>query len=146
MSLSILVIGQRTAQADDYVMEVTVANMAGMGLFGASLAIERYFDPYPLPLLEVGFAAAMLGGPTVHALYGNPGRGLLSLGLRTSTLLVGGLLGAASQLSSSGNGRRDTNLAMLITGWVMLTIIDGVLVPDDSDGAPRPAMNLMLRF
>jgi hypothetical protein len=45
---------------------------------------------------EACLAGFALSGPVVHTLHGNPGRGIVSLGLRVGLPIIGGLIGSAA--------------------------------------------------
>lgn len=97
------------------------------------------------PLLYVGLAGHVLGGPIVHLSHGNPGRAALSLGTRVGLPAATGLFAyAVCDADDSGFLGCIGPVAIAVAfGFLAAQIIDPALIVPDAE--TTPAM-LTIRF
>src|SRR5947208_12597579 len=84
-------------------------------------------------LMATGGAAFLLGGPVIHALHGNYGRGAISLGLRVLLPIIGANIGAAVSGCDKHEGLGDLCVvddmtAGLLVGAATAAVADALLV------------------
>lgn len=129
---------------DGYRTPIIITDVASDVAFGLGLGLKSK------DLVLLGTAGYLIGGPIIHVLKDNLGRGAASFGIRAASAGLFGLVGCAAGRPSYGVGGdppiagtgTDGCLVGAALGFIVAQAIDAVLLAGGDDSDP-PAM---LRF
>jgi hypothetical protein len=139
----------RVDASDDGEVEVAKRWYGGytLGVDGASLLVFLVAGSSDSAGLgTLGVAGYVFGGPIVHAVHGNGGRALGSLGLRIGLPLVGAAVGASSESDCDSDAGFCLGQAALGFGMGMLgaMLIDAIAIARDTVPRESPATEIGL--
>jgi hypothetical protein len=127
-----------TGGADGYRGQIVLADLVGGLVVGGALSVAT---KNAMPVLLTW----SLASPTVHALHGHPGRGVVSLLLHVGLPVLGGFAGAALANCPASRFVDDVDpwcgvgeaLALGALGMVTATFVDAVVLAQRREESPR---------